>query len=86
MKYRRSENYKNLAYEAYIQEEPIKAIEFFNKALEFKNTKEEYKNIYLNLAQIYDELGDNNKSLSAYKYIAENTDLKATGNYGMAKK
>lgn len=80
---RRSDNYITLALNAYISEDTEQAVSFFEKALSFPNSKEEYINIYYNLAQIYDELNENEKAIEMYEKIIS-IDFQAQAFYGKA--
>lgn len=80
---RRSDNYITLALNAYISDDMDNAVSFFEKALSFPNEKEEYINIYFNLAQIYDEINENEKAIEMYEKIIS-MDFDARAFYGKA--
>lgn len=80
---RRSDNYITLALNAYVSEDPYSAISFFKKALSFLNSEDEYINIYYNLAQIYDELNENEKAIEMYEKIIS-MNFEAQAFYGKA--
>lgn len=68
---RRSNNYITLAFDTYTSGDLEKAASFFEKALTFYNTEEKYIMVYYNLAQVYDELDENEKSIAFYDRIIE---------------
>lgn len=70
MQYRRN-NYMLLAEQAYLQEDKEAAVEFYKKALSFQGGLDENILLLFNIAIIYEELGELEKSKDYFKRVLE---------------
>lgn len=77
-------NYLIIAENFYLDDNKLKAIQFYNKALEFNGSKEDYIEILFNIALIYDELDMLHESLETYEKIINIDNTVSGAYYGIA--